>query len=211
MLGREEGQREVAEDDRRHAGEQLEDRLDRLAHARAARTRSGRSRRRGPSGMATSSAMPVIRNVPITSGRTPKLAGSNSGDHLRAGEEVARRRPRRRSRSSRRSSEMTIPVVVRTEIRARQEQQRLDDAPRPSGGAPPRGGDGRAAPARRRGRCPSALRASSCSSSCLRLVGLLLRHRHDLRGLGDRLVVLDHVVHERLDLGPLERLRRSGT
>ena len=33
-LRREEGQREVAEDDRRHAGEQLEDRLDRLADAR---------------------------------------------------------------------------------------------------------------------------------------------------------------------------------
>ena len=38
-LGREERQREEAEDDRRHAGEQLEDRLDDLAHPRAARTR----------------------------------------------------------------------------------------------------------------------------------------------------------------------------
>ena len=47
---REERQREVAEDDRRDAGEQLDDRLEDLAHARARRTRRGRRRRRARAG-----------------------------------------------------------------------------------------------------------------------------------------------------------------
>ena len=97
---REEGQREVAEHDRGHAGEQLQDRLDRLARRAASRTRTGRSRQPRPSGVATRSAMPVIRNVPTTSGRTPKLAGSNSGVHLLP-RGSPRCRPCRRSRSSR--------------------------------------------------------------------------------------------------------------
>src|SRR5215211_7380969 len=41
----------------------------------------------------------------------------------------------------------------------------------------------------------------------LALVGLLLGHGNDLRSVRDGLVVVDHVVEERLDLRPLERLR----
>ena len=58
-LGREEGEREVAEDDRRDAGEHLEDRLDDLADA-LRRVLGEVDRRPRPSGIATSIAIAVM-------------------------------------------------------------------------------------------------------------------------------------------------------
>ena len=82
-VGREEHQREEAEHDGRDAGQHLEHRLDDLAHARAARTRSGRSPTPRPSGTATSMPRGVIVSVPTTSGSTPKLRGREQRRPLR--------------------------------------------------------------------------------------------------------------------------------
>ena len=61
--------------------------------------------------------MNVIRKVPITSGRTPKLGGSKSGVHLPPERKSQRPTLPKKSIVSR-SSAITIPVVVRTEISA---------------------------------------------------------------------------------------------
>ena len=62
--------------------------------------------------------MPVMRNVPTTSGSTPKLAGSNSGVHLRAEQELPDADLAEEADRLARAATITIPVVVRTEIRA---------------------------------------------------------------------------------------------
>ena len=102
------------------------------------------------------------------------------------------------------SSERTIPVVVSTEISAASMSRPLmTSSPQRRRAARRRGASAR----RLRDRCRAVLPPSSrCAERGLGLVGLGGRHRHDLRRLGDRLVVLDHVVHERLDLGLLQRL-----
>ena len=180
---REEGQREVAEDDRRHAGEQLEDRLDRLAHARRARTRTGRSRSRARAGSATSE----------------RDAGDQEGpDHERPDAEAAaartaastwspsRKSPdadrRRRSRSSPAAARSTIPIVVRTEISAARNRSALITS------SPQRR---RAAPEARRPAPPApaaVLRLPSAGGAlgllelaALALAAWLGGHRHDLR------------------------------
>ena len=68
-------------------------------------------------GTATTIAIAVITNVATTSGSTPKLAGSNSGDQSVPNRKSAMpTSPRKEIVSP--SSEKMIPSVVRTEIRA---------------------------------------------------------------------------------------------
>ena len=113
-LGQDEGDREEADRDGRDPGEDLEDRLDRLAHPRAARTRSGRSPTPSPIGIANSIAQSVTLSVPTTIASTPKLGGSNCG---------VQSVPKRNSPIGTTSKkpivgpirEMTIAVVVSTE------------------------------------------------------------------------------------------------
>ena len=110
---REERQGEVAEDDRRDAGEQLEHRLDRPCARAAARTRTGRSRHSRPSGTATTSAINDMYSVPHSSGSTPNEACSpaNVGDHLVPNRKsVTGTSPKNDSVSN--SSEPTMQTVV---------------------------------------------------------------------------------------------------
>ena len=67
--------------------------------------------------MATASAIPVIRNVPPTSGSTPKLWGLITGDHSVPNRNSPRPTSSKKTKVSR-SSEITMPVVVSTDISA---------------------------------------------------------------------------------------------
>ena len=124
---RHEGEREVAEDDRRHAGQHLEPGLQDPAHARVPRTRSGRSPSRARGAARRARRSPVTTSVPPTRGRTPKCAGSNSGDQSRAGEEVDDRDLLGRTRRPEGTARSTIPTVVATEIERTKGEDALDD------------------------------------------------------------------------------------
>src|SRR5215210_6993632 len=149
-----------------------------------------------PSGTATTRPIAVRYSVPVSSGMTPKDCWSpaSSGVHF-----VPNRNspigtsPKNETVS--RSSERTIRTVVRTETAAAASRAYLMAC----------------SPTLRRVRVYASeltlgalLRALEVR---LRLRGLLVRERHDLRGLGDVLLVRDHEVHERLDLRTGDRLR----
>ena len=118
IVGREEGQREVAEDDRRHAGQHLEDRLDDLAHA-GRRVLRQVDRGQRPSGTATTSAIGRQESVPHDEREHAEglLVAANSGDHF-----VPNRKspigtsPKKPMVST--SSETMIASVVRTDTSA---------------------------------------------------------------------------------------------
>ena len=201
-LRREERQREVAEDDRRDAGEQLEDRLDRLADARArvlAQVDRRRRARAGPPRAARSGWWRACR--PRAAARRSSAARTAASTSSRRG---TRRTPDLAEEDDRLLEQREDDPGGREQRdQRRQQEEALDHGPPRNGDGPPGGSvppGGRLLPQL----CwllPLAARR------CLRLVGLLLAHRDDLRRLGDGLVVLDDVVHERLDLGPLQGLR----
>ena len=177
---REERQREVAEHDRRHAREQLEHRLDRLAHARL------RVLGQVDRGSQAERDRDDQRDDRDQEASRPRAAGRRSCGRLEqrrplgAEQEVARRRPPGRSRSSRAAARSRCRSWSSTEIERRERSSSaLDHALA-------------AAPARRprRGRrarllrcCDAAIsrrplvpsRARACSGACSSVM------RHDLR------------------------------
>ena len=113
-LGREEGEREVAEDDRRDAGEHLEHRLDDLAHARAARTRQVDRRTAARAGWRPRAPIrgQVERAPDQREHAEGLLVAAELRRPLRAEQEVADRRRRRRRRSSRSAARRRSASVV---------------------------------------------------------------------------------------------------
>ncbi len=98
QVRRDEGQREVAEDDRRDAGEQLEDRLEHLAQP-LARVLGEEDRRREPHGQAEQAGEEGDLDG-VGDERQHAVAGVAEADGpLGAAEELARARRRRRTRS----------------------------------------------------------------------------------------------------------------
>src|SRR6266540_4099767 len=148
----------------------------------------------------------VTTKVPISRGCTPKLGGSNRGAQLRPLKNFQIPASAKNSRvGSTRAS--TIPTVVATDTTPQRNS-------RPTISRSPQ--RGRAAP---RGRLASlgAVRASVTPIKVPWLAGqlgdqvlgrrrLLGRHRHELRVLGDLLVVVDVELDERLHLWPRQRL-----
>ena len=123
---------------------------------------------------------------------------------VRAEEELADGRRRSKKTIVSRSSEMTMPVVVSTESSAARSRSALDDVLARRDDAPPPERGWRVSCC---GCLLPCLQASGYAwppppERCLGLGRLLVGQRHDLRGLRDRRLVLEHVVHERLHLGP---------
>src|SRR5688500_7384106 len=159
--------------------------------------------------MATSSAMPVIRSVPSISGITPNCGSANSGVHS-----VPNRKSKMPTSPKKLivspSSEARIPSVVSTDRAAAAKSKlriarspRRGGAPRPSGPGAPCGAACVAASIEALVALAGRRRLGQHVSALLRR---LLGHRDDLRDLGDLLVVVELVMEESLDLGPMLRL-----
>ena len=187
---------EVSEDDRRHADQHLDDRLDDLAQARRRRTRRGRPRCRARAGRRPGCPIPVISRVPLRRGQIPYCGSLKSGRPLVVGEEAGADVAEERDRLLDEGEDDPDRGQDRDQRRRRR------GAPERS---PRRGDDGdaegpeaprRSASCRRRFHCARAQRAVEVG---LGLGGLLGVHRDDQGGLGDRLVVIHDELHEPLD------------
>src|SRR5687768_14505467 len=156
-----------------------------------------------PNGSATSAAIAVTTSVPETSGRTPKCAGSKSGDQFVPLRKSTIEIDWKNSKAGTNSA-ITIPTVVATEMSAQRARTPLTTS----------------SPSRRR-LARSWTPAPAVSSGVdklrtrlldrrveigLRLRQLLVGQRHELRRRGDLLLVLEREAEERLDLGPRERV-----
>src|SRR5215218_3329370 len=144
--------------------------------------------------MATTRPIAVRYSVPVSKGMTPKDCWSpaSSGVHFVPNRNAPIGTSPKNETVSR-SSESTISTVVRTETAAAASRAYLIAC----------------SPTLRRVRVyardvtlGALLRALEVRP---RLRGLLLRERHDLGGLRDVLLVGDHELKERLDLGPGDR------
>src|SRR5215210_6098971 len=155
-----------------------------------------------PSGTATSRAIPVNRRVPPTSGRTPYWGSVKSGDHsVPVMKSITLTSLKKANVSP--SSDARMPTVVSTDTAAHKSSTTLIASSPQRRRAAPRTGVPGAACDRLVARASKQLLAGGrlgLLQGLLALGCLLGRHRHDLRGVGDGLVVLGHKVHEPLHL-----------
>ena len=125
-------QREVAVDDRRHAGQDLEHRLDDAAHAVGARTRSGRSRSAGPSAAPRPSRSPRPASCPPPAAAR-RSAGSRTAASTRCRSGTRAIDTSRRNATVSTARTTMMPAVVPHREHRAQEQQRARSAIRPGG------------------------------------------------------------------------------
>ena len=151
--GCDERQREVAVDDRRNAGEDLQHRLEHLADPGGRRTRTGRSRRRARTGTAISRPISVVQNVPVISGSTPKLGSANVGAH-RVPVRNSQTLTSRKNSSAGSSRASDDPDRDQDRQRRRRRRGRHHDALAVAGRLPPDRGRRRSGGAGRRGPVP---------------------------------------------------------
>ena len=164
--------------------------------------------------------MPVIRKVPIEQRPDPELRVGEERRPLAVGEE-ARMPTSWKNGIDSFSRATTIRTVVRTEIAAA-----ANSATRIALLAPAAAADAEGSRPRRPacrvwvpastvcpcvGQGPRGVSADRLLDIRLRVLRLLVVHRDDQRGLGDLVVVVRDVLHERCDLRALRARRWTGT